>query len=93
MIAGFVEDSTAKPYSFKELQAKLQLLKPELRKLEKANLRSNRSLSINKFCDLCRNNELPYGIEMIGQHRVCDSKGAEKKWQMYRFIRCCNIKE
>lgn len=91
MIAKFVEENATKLYSFKEVQEKLDEIKPYFRNLEKRQLRSNRPISINKFRKICCQNKMPYDIEIVGKEKIRDNNGNQKKLQMYRFIRQCSV--
>lgn len=87
MLDKLVAESSNKIFLLKEISARLQELKPYMAKLTKGELRSNRPVSIKKFCQICQRLNLPYGVEQIGQERIIDDQGSKKRLNTYKIIK------
>lgn len=91
MIDKLVDESSKKTFLLKEISARLQELKPYMAKLTKGELRSNRPVSIKKFCQICQRLNLPYGVEQIGQERIIDGQGRKKRLNKYKFVKATEV--
>lgn len=91
MIDKLVDESSKKTFLLKEISARLQELKPYMVKLTNGELRSNRPVSIKKFCQICQRLNLPYGVEQIGQERIIDGQGRKKRLNKYKFIKAKEV--
>lgn len=91
MLDKLVAESSNKIFLLKEISARLQELKPYMARLTKGELRSNRPVSIKKFCQICQRLNLPYGVEQIGQERIIDGQGRKKRLNKYKFIKAKEV--
>ena len=87
MIDKLVDESSNKTFLLREIRDRLQVLKPHMAKLTNGELRSNRPMSIKKFCQICQRLNLPYEVKQIGQERIIDDQGSKKRLNTYKFIK------
>ena len=91
MIDKLVDESSNKTFLLKEISARLQDLKPDMAKLTEGELRSNRPVSIKKFCQICQRLNLPYEVEQVGQERIIDDQGTKKRLNQYKFVKAQEV--
>ena len=87
MLDKLVAESSNKTFLLREIRDRLQVLKPHMAKLTNGELRSNRPMSIKKFCQICQRLTLPSEVEQIGQERIIDDQGTKKRLNQYKFVK------